>query len=158
MAKELKKPQPTSSVINMLDPAVAAAATMPPESVKIAAPTPLATQLPITSPQPLSEKPPEDRANVLRQYTLTASTEKILKELVDLYSDATNLSLKSSEVLRAILVALKHATPELAREAVHIGPLKRPKHERGNEGLRDNLERKIARAIVAGMRAANTME
>jgi len=55
------------------------------------------------------------------------------------------------------LIALEHAAPELEREAAHIGRLKRPKNERGNEGLRDRLERRIARALIAGTRATTIL-
>ena len=63
-----------------------------------------------------------------------------------------------SELLRAVLVAVAHAMPELTREASNIGPLRRPKNDRGNEALRDELERRIATAFVAGMRAAGVMQ
>jgi hypothetical protein len=57
-----------------------------------------------------------------------------------------------------VLMALEHAAPELEREAAHIGRLKRPKNERGNEARRDQLERQIASAIIAGARAANVLD
>jgi hypothetical protein len=59
------------------------------------------------------------------------SADRTLKRLVSIYSTATNLDLKASEVLSAVLVALEHAMPELERAAGQIGTLKRPKHERG---------------------------
>jgi hypothetical protein len=155
MAKPLNKQQPSSSVANMLDPNVGAAAIKPPENIDTQVLTPIVRQFPDATPPPIPVT--GEPANVLRQFTLTASTEDILKSIVDIYSKASGLNLRHSEVLRAILVALQHAIPELTREAAHIGRLKRAKQERGNEGLRDALERKIARAIVAGMRAANTM-
>lgn len=155
MPKPLTKKQPTSSVANMLEPGIGAAAiTKPPEQVEPILPTPITNQLP---PPLISTKPMGEAANVLRQFSLTPSTDRTLKRLVTIYSAATNLDLKASEVLRAVLVALEHAVPELEREAGQIGPLKRPKHERGNEALRDQLERRIARAIIAGTRAANVL-
>jgi hypothetical protein len=72
---------------------------------------------------------------------------------VRIYSRAGGVGLKSSEVMRAVLVALEYAAPELEREATRIGRLKRPKNDRGIEGLRNRFERRIARAIIAGLRA-----
>lgn len=158
MAKSLTKEQPTSSVANMLDPSVGAAAIKPPENIDLQVLTPITTKLPDPRPAAVSlTERTGEAANVLRQFTLTSSAEETLKNIVDIYSKASGLNLKSSEVLRAILIALEHATPELKRESVHLGRLKRAKHERGNEVLRDALERKIARAIITGMRAANMM-
>ena len=75
-----------------------------------------------------------------------------------IYSRAGGVDLKSSEVMRAVLIALEHAAPELEREAARIGRLKRPKNDRGTEGLRDRLERRIARAIIAGVMATTAPE
>jgi hypothetical protein len=163
MAKALKKEPPTSSVAGLLDVNIGAAAIKPPQNTDAQMRTPPERQVPegqvSPPPAPLPEPGPiVESTSVMRQFSLSHSTSETLKELVEVYSRASGLDLKLSEVLRAVLVALDHAMPELRREAVHIGRLKRPKHERGNEGLRDELDRKIARAIVAGMRAAKTME
>ena len=71
------------------------------------------------------------------------------------YSKATGIDLKAGEVVRAVLMALEHATLGIENEAAHIGRLKRPKNERGKEALSDQLERRIARAIIAGTRTAD---
>jgi hypothetical protein len=125
-----------------------------------------ATILPI----PVSyQAPQEERASgqirasgevacIPRQFTLTSSTDRALKRLIAVYGEATGVDLKHSELLRAILVAVTHAMPELTREADNIGPLKRAKNDRGNEAQRDELERRIAAAFVAGMRAAGVIQ
>jgi len=87
---------------------------------------------------------------VPRQFTLTASTDRTLKRLITVYGDATGLDLKHSELLRAVLLAVEHAMPELSREAQGIGRLRRPKNDRGREGEREALERCIAKAFVRG--------
>lgn len=89
---------------------------------------------------------------------VTARTDRVLKRLVSTYSDATRIDLKHSEVLRAILVAVEHAMPELLREANGIGVIRRPKNDRGREAEREQLERRIAKAFVAGMRASGLLE
>lgn len=155
MPKPLDKPQPTSSVANMLDLGVGAAALAKPPRRENVPPTPLANEIP---PQPVPAEPPGEPANIHRQFILTRSADETLKKLVRIYSRAGGVDLKSSEVMRAVLVALDHAAPELEREATRIGRLKRPKNDRGNEGLRDRLERRIARAIIAGLRATTPPE
>src|ERR687894_299696 len=155
MPKPLDKPQPSSSVANMLDLGVGAAALAKPTRRENVPPTPVANDIP---PQPAPAEPAGEPANIHRQFILTRSADETLKKLVRIYSRAGGVDLKSSEVMRAVLIALGHAAPELEREAARIGRLKRPKNERGNEGLRDRLERRIARAIVAGMKTTTTLE
>jgi hypothetical protein len=155
MAKPLTKPQRESSVSNMLDMAVGAAALSTPSKREPTTPTPVANEI---QPRPIQNNTTGEPANIHRQFILTGSTDEILKRVVSIYSKATGIDLKASEVMRAVLMALDHAAPELEREAAHIGRLKRPKNERGNEALRDQLERRIARAIIAGARAANVFE
>jgi hypothetical protein len=139
----------------MLDLGVGAAALAKPPHRENVPPTPITNDIP---PQPVAVEPPGEPANLPRQFILTRSTRDTLRKLVRIYSRAGDVELKGSEVLRAILIALEHASPELEREAARIGRLKRPKNERGNEGLRDRLERRIARAIVAGMKATTMLE
>ena len=155
MPKPLDKPQPTSSVANMLDLGVGAAALAKPPRRENVPPTPVTNEL---AAQPAPVEPAGEPANIHRQFILTRSADETLKKLVRIYSRAGGVDLKSSELMRAVLIALEHAAPELEREASRVGRLKRPKNERGNEGLRDRLERRIARAIIAGVRATTAPE
>jgi hypothetical protein len=155
MPKPLDKPQPSSSVANMLDLGVGAAALAAPSRREHVPPTPVANDIP---PQPTPADPAGEPANIHRQFILTRSADETLKKLVRIYSRAGGVDLKSSEVMRAVLIALEHAAPELERQATRTGRLKRPKNDRGNEGLRDRLERRIARAIIAGVRASTPPE
>lgn len=155
MPKPLDKPQPTSSVANMLDLGVGAAALAKPTRRENVPPTPVTNDIP---PQPAPAELAGEPANIHRQFILTRSADETLKKLVRIYSRAGGVDLKSSEVMRAVLIALEHAAPELEREAARVGRLKRPKNDRGNEGLRDRLERRIARAIIAGARATTPPE
>jgi hypothetical protein len=155
MAKPLTRPQKESSVSNMLDVNVGAAALSTPSQREPTRPTPVTNDI---APQSAQNDTTGEPANIHRQFILTESTDETLKKIVKIYSKATGIDLKASEVMRAVLIALDHAAPELEREATHIGPLKRPKNERGKEALRDELERRIARALIAGARAANILE
>ena len=158
MPKFLTRPQPTSSVAKMLQPGVGAQVIAKPEAV--------ASSVLLTPVQtvPVSQEANHDEMrasgevpDVPRQFTLTAKTDRVLKKLIGTYSDATGMDLKHSELLRAILTAVEHAMPELAREAQEVGRLRRPKNDRGREAEREEVERKIARAFVAGMRATGVM-
>lgn len=139
----------------MLNPGVGAAALAKPSRSENVPPTPIANDIP---PEPVPAELPGEPANRHRQFILTRSANDTLRKLVRIYSRAGGVELKGSEVVRAVLIALEHASPELEREAARIGRLKRPKNDRGNEGLRERLERRIARAIVAGMKATTMLE
>jgi hypothetical protein len=139
----------------MLDLGVGAAALAKPSRHGSIPPTPVTNDIPPQlAPAELAGEP----TNIHRQFILTRSADETLKKLVRIYSRAGGVDLKSSEVMRAVLIALEHAAPELEREAARLGRLKRPKNDRGNEGLRDRLERRIARAIIAGVRATTQPE
>ncbi len=82
----------------------------------------------------------------------------MLKRIISVYSESTGIDLKHSEFLRAVLVAVEHAMPELSREASQIGRLRRPKNDRENGAIREQMERKVAKAFVAGMRAMAALD
>ena len=139
----------------MLDLSVGAAALSKPSVRKSTAPTPITSE---TGSVPKRNTTTGEPTNIYRQFILTGSTDETLKKLLSIYSKATGVDLKASEVMRAVLIALEHAVPELEREATRIGRLKRHKNERGNEDLRNQLERRIAGSIIAGTRAAKMFE
>ena len=85
---------------------------------------------------------------------LTASTDRTLKRLIMGYSETTGLDIKHSEMLRAMLMVIENTMPQLLRAAQEIGPLRRPKNDRGKESQREEMERRIAHALAAGMRAS----
>lgn len=158
MPKPLTKPQPTSSVAKMLEPGVGAHVTARPEAV-----TQSERPLPV-QPMALVQKANQDEMqpsgevpDIPRQFTLTAKTDRTLKRLIAAYSEATGMELKHSELLRAVLLSIEHAMPELEREARSIGRLKRPKNDRGRESEREQLERRIASAFLSGLRSASAM-
>jgi len=96
--------------------------------------------------------------DIPRQFTLTASGDKTLREIISVYSEATGIDVNHSEFLRVVMIAIRHSMKELTREAASIGRLKRPKNDKGKEGERELMERKIAKAFVSGMRAASVLE
>ena len=175
MAEKLTRIQPTSSIANALNLDAVRAATGPtPEpaappvtptqrATVVAMPTAPRTQMlqhqPTPDPQPYaSREPTGERAVVMRQFQLTPSADATLQEVISAYSQATGLDMTRSEFLRAVLHALSHTVRFHEREARTIGRLKRPKNEARLFNIRDDLERAIAKAFTAAMRAAPTME
>jgi hypothetical protein len=155
MAKPLTQKPPTSSVANMLTPGIGAsllARAQPHTESQPIAPRLVETPMKPTR-LPLGLK--VEAADRKAQFLLTKSAEEVMEELASIYGNACGMKPNRSELLRAILKAMGHAMDELKREAVHVGSLKRPKKEKGSEGLRELMEDRIAKAIVAGMRASD---
>jgi len=163
MPKELKHKQPTSSLAHLLNDNTLHSATA---VVDEAAPRPPSGKVAgnivsLQSPEPAvvpSGEPTGEPANIPRQFQLTRTADATLKEMVTVFGNAVGFEISNAEFLRAVLHAVEHAKTTLKREARHIGKQKRFKNSRGNEALRDDLEKKVARAFVAGMRAASEME
>jgi hypothetical protein len=159
MAKPLVKPQPRSSVAGMLERGVGAQALVkPPERISTILPTPIAEQGQTSNIERSPQAVLREIEIIPRQFTLRANSDRVLKDVVSVYSSATGLDLKHSEFLRSVLIAVEHAMPEITREAKLIGRLKRPKNDRGTEEIREQMERIIAKAFVAAMRAAGTLD
>jgi len=154
MPKPLLRPQPTSSVANILDESVARAALarVTPARRVVEETEHAVHTTPVVADEALTETP-----TIRRQFILTPSADLTLKHLVALYSKATGSELTNSHVLRALLKAIEHAMPQLEHEADQMGKLKRPKNDRANEAHRDEFEQKLASCIVAGMHGAPDM-
>jgi hypothetical protein len=153
MPKPLLRPQPTSSVANILDESVARAALARVTPARRVEETEQAAHTAsVVADEALTETP-----TIRRQFILTPSADLTLKHMVALYSKATGSELTNSHVLRALLKAIEHAMPQLEHEAEQMGKLKRPKNDRANEAHRDEFERKLASCIVAGMHDAPDM-
>lgn len=163
MAKPLTKPQPTSSVANLLDAEAAKAALAPVgASRKIAGDIESRTwhtqQDVVAHGQQDPDRSSVETPHVRRQFILTDTADFTLKHLVGVYERATRSGLTNSHFLRAVLKALEHATPHLEEAAERIGKLKRPKNDHANEAQREEFERQIAASIIAGMRETPDLE
>jgi hypothetical protein len=166
MPEKLKREQASSSVANVLNLQLARAAvdrpgTHPPRSTAPAeTPQPAADERGIPAPEPPrpTNEPSGEVPSVVRQFQLTPSTDATLRRVMSVYSGATGLELNRSEFFRSLLRALEHTLPLHEREAPLVGTLKRPKNEPWLFHKRDELETRLARALVAAMRAAAPME
>jgi hypothetical protein len=152
MAKTLSKPHPSSSVANLLDPDVTARVVARPASTWKQ--TSQAESQTLTTTFPVALPTTGEIPNIPRQFTLTQSADRTLKRMIDAIADGTGLELRHSELLRAILHAAATAIPELVEESRRMGPLRRPKNDRGREAQRDAVERSVGRAFAAALRAA----
>ncbi len=155
MPKPLTRPQPSSSVINFLEPHVGAAALAIPEknfSPMLA--TPIVEQLPPREEETVSSIP---KRSVLRQFKLPQEADDTLQRLVQIYSDAAGVDLKMTEVLCALLKGAEGALSQIEYESTKMGSLKRPKNDRLNERRKEEFIKEIARRFVAGMRASSAM-
>jgi hypothetical protein len=94
----------------------------------------------------------------MRQFQLTPTADATLRAVIDAYSQGTGIELTRSEFLRAVLQALAPALEFHQREGRGLGPLKRSKNEPWLLHKRDELERMIARAFTAAMRASPAMK
>lgn len=151
MAKPLSRPQPSSTVTRFFDgSAVARALAVPdmpaPEHPDEASRVPAA-----------ASRAPIDAATCKRQLVLTESTAQTLDRLVDLYRNSTGTRLNMSHVMRALLLGVEHAFDSVEREARGLAKTKLPSNARDRIREREQFERRLARAFVAGMRATSMM-
>ena len=144
MPKNLTRSQPTSSISRFLEPGVVKAALSEPDRANVGNPS---------TPKADGESPA-----IKRELILTPSADDILSQLVRVLSRATRTNITNSHFLRALLKALAQALPEIEHQASLLGILKRPSNARGNESNREEYERRLAAALLAGMRASRPAE
>ena len=160
----IPEPARATALAVAMSPRPTAPAAFPAQnSTVVAMPTASSTQMLQRQTAPTSEayaprEPTGERALVMRQFQLTPSADATLQEMIAAYSQATGLELTRSEFLRAVLHALSPAVALHEREARTIGRLKRPKNEAWLFNRRDEIEHAIARAFVAAMLAAPSLE
>ena len=155
MAKPLSALPPSSSVAKLLEPGIGAAAirTFVPAPTGTPAGGEAGVRIPLQAPDPGPQAVPTgEAADVKREFTLTRSSDATLDELVAIYQRTTGCKLHASHVMRAVLRALGEALPEIEREAIALGPLRRPSNATGKESERDAFEARIAASLRAGMR------
>ena len=141
MAKPLTSVVPSSAVARLLEPGVARAALL---------------EAPATATR-LSE-PTGETPDIKREFILTQTADDALGHLTALYSKATGTNVTNSHFLRAVLKALAHAMPDVEKQAWQIGKLRRPSNARGKEAEREEYEKRLAAALLAGVRACLPME
>lgn len=150
MAKPLTQPPPSSTAARLLDVSAAARATG-------------AAQRPGTRPVVDLDVPCPSKAletligptdlPIKRELILNRATDETFAQLVEIYRRATGARLSASHVARAILKGIACDLPALQREANRIGRLRLPSNARGHELEREQFERRLANAFVAGMRS-----
>ena len=163
MPEPLKKEQPSSSVATIFRKDVARAAVG-----AIGAHAPVAPPLEVPEPEPRIARPEPrpaaptqptgEPADVMRQFQLTPAADATLRRVMRAYSESSGVDLNRSEFLRAVLHVLEHSIPQHERAARSVGTLRRPKNDPWQLHKRDELERRLARAIQEAFRSAPPME
>lgn len=154
MARPLRETPPSSAVARLLDVGAAARAIT---ATAVTAPETTNVDL---RPGPADEPRSGDLtrpALVKREFVLTPAAERSLLTLIDSIRRATGARVSASHVLRALLVAVEHAGPQIDHEARRLGALKLPSNASGRDSERAAFERRIAAALVAGLRAASAL-
>lgn len=105
------------------------------------------------APKPKVTKLTGEPVNITREFHLTASAARTLKTAVGIYEEPAGGSITNSHFLRALLMVIEDALPHLADEAQKLTNFKRPSNAPGYEAEREKFERRLAEAIIAGMRA-----
>lgn len=147
MARTLTQLPPSSTVARLLDAEAAARATSGAGiTVDKAGAGPVAGPLPSREPA------------IKRELTLNQAENETLERVIEMYRRATGARLSASHVARSMLRGVAHCLPSLQHEASRIGRLKLPSNARGREHDRELFENRIARAFVAGVRAAAAFE
>ncbi len=150
MARALVHSPPSSTVARLLDASAAARAT----SAAPMAPSSVATEQGLPPKQDSGTVTNSECASIKRELTLSPAGDDVFEQLIELYRRATGTRLSASHLTRAMLRGLAHCLPALQREARRIGRLKLPSNARGRELERERFEERIARAFIAGVRAA----
>lgn len=95
-----------------------------------------------------------ESAVIKRELALNSQTDETFTRLVEIFRRHTQTRLSSSHIARALLVGVGHCLNQIEREARRLGRQKLPSNARGRKAEREQFERSIALALVAGIRAA----
>lgn len=153
MAKPLHEPLPSSSIARLLDHDAASRATAPP----LAAPlSPRAAASSASSSTTPVVRAGEASVCIKREFTLCSHTDEVFNRLADIYRRATRTRLSNSHVMRALLRGVADCLDGLELEAnKRLVPQKLPSNARGREAERAQFEERLARVLIAGVRATS---
>ena len=156
MAKTLDRARPASTIADMIDESLIEQATQEAET-----PPPVAETAPSLTVTPAPSVPgarPGERTgehtDISKMYRLTPTAVRTTRELSRCLSRNLGFEINNSAVIRSILRVLHQAEADIHRLAdEQLKPHQQPSTAIGNEHERDALESKIARIIMAGIRA-----
>jgi hypothetical protein len=95
-----------------------------------------------------------DMPDIKREVQISPMLDDALREAVRLLSRATGSNPSNSHLIRALLMAVAHAMPEIQQESQKIGRLERPSNVQTSREARELYERKLAVALVAAIKSA----
>lgn len=142
MAKNLRQPPPSSSVVRLLDPdAVARAVAHSPPS-------------PGRADTCRSGAHEVQLARIVkRELALCAETDATFERLIQALRRASGTRLSASHALRAVVRALAPHLRSIELETVRRGPRRMPGNAAGAVAQRYAFETQLAECIAAGVRA-----
>ncbi len=142
MAKNLRQPPPSSSVVRLLDPDAVARAV---------APSPPA---PVRSDTGRADAYELQAARIVkRELGLCAETDATFERLIQALRRASGTRLSASHALRAVVRALAPHLRSIELETVRRGPRRMPSNAAGSVVERHAFETQLAECIAAGVRA-----
>ncbi len=140
------RPVDDSLVRSVLDPPPA------PRSATSLGPLP-ASELATVEGRPHSPAP--ERLSREKRLLMTPSEEREFETLVSEMAEALGTPLKSSHVLRASAILLRHAHGELVQRCRSAGPMRRPPN--GDLGALARFEGEIAKVIDQAIRNVRSL-
>lgn len=154
MARPLREPPPTSSVLRLFDTAAAERATMGLNNQSASAPAAANGRGVAGTPSEMTGRPTLCKREVI----LTRETDATFEQLLQVLRVATGTRLTASQMVRALLKSVAHAMPTIQREAARIQHMKLPGNAAAQAAQRERFENRIAQVLVAGLRAAAALE
>lgn len=155
MAKTLRSPTPSSSIVRLLDLGAAARATaaqpVEPTASSFAAPVPERPFADAVRPTMLAAP---RSSTVDREVVLTPETDAVLSNLVLLCRTTTETKVTTSHVVRALLRVVAHRSGELNHRLRQLGKLKLPSNAAEFEADRARFEARLADAFLAALSGA----
>lgn len=141
MARRITNRQMTSSVARLLSPAAATAALAPVDrgvSVR-------------QDEHPHAVIPTGRTRHIKREFILSAETDATLCELVAVFNQSTSSRLTASQVVRALLIAVRPALPAIQAAAIAKVLTARPGNASALRYARDAFEQLLGTVIAKGV-------
>lgn len=148
MARRITNRQMTSSVARLLSPAAATAALAPVDrGVSVRQDVHRHAVIPTGRTR-----------HIKREFILSRETDSIVNNLLAVFNQQNDTRLTASQVIRALLIALRHALPAIQTVAEQAGPLVRPGNSGSQRRARIDFEQRLAAVIEEGLLSATARQ
>lgn len=151
MPRTLRVSPPSSSVARLFDANAASRALAAPETSAL-------VRRPELGEASSRLEPPLNTSYTKREVTLCGVTDEAFSRLLQSFRESTGTRLSASHLIRALLHAVSEAVPSIEASARRLGRMRLPGNGRGTNAHRETFERKIALALLDGIRCHTTRE